>query len=339
MANNENMIGALTVDQFKAKMKVYNANEAFADPGFQVQIDSTAQVMQKVLETDYYELNGQKLSDFVPIETCMGAFSTEILQYATKAQGTDFKSCLINPTSGGFNLDGHTDIEVGEEKYPNNFFRDTYSVSREGVEIARRNIIPLDIVGQKEAARYKKWQLGLQDAFFVGLDDNRSYGLLNQPSATVNTSYMTKQIKDMSDDEFTAWVSGLRAAFDNLTNSTANFDRLVLPQADYFALDKVFGSFGMTRRQILEEVIKANNGEIHYTRYNTTAGTGGGARYALYKYDPDYIEAFIPVEYTPFPLFPTSPLDMMSQCWGQFVTPQNKRSNSLLYLDVVSAST
>lgn len=337
MENKKDMIGAFSVEQFKNQMRVYNANEALTNPGFEFQIDSTTQVIQKVLQTNYYELNGQKLSDFVPIETGMGTFSTDIVQLATKAQGTDFKSCLINPTTGGFNLDGHTDIEIGEEKYPNNFFRDTYSVSREGVEIARRNVIPLDIVSEKERARKKKFDLGLQDAWFNGLGDGKSYGLLNQPSATINTSYMGgKTIAQMSDAEFQTFAAGLRGAYDNLTNSTANFDRLVLPQADYFALDKVFGQYGMTRRQILEDIVKANNGKILYTRYNTTAGTGGVARYALYKYDPDYIEGYIPLEYTPYPLFPTNSLDMMSQCMAQFVTPQVKRTNTLLYLDAVA---
>ena len=334
--SNENKIGAFKVDEFKNLMRVNNANEAFANPGFETQIDSTAQVIHKVLKTDYYELNGQKLSDFVPIETGMGSFSTELAQLATKSHGTDFKSCLINPTTGGFNQDGHTDIEIGNESYPNNFFRDTYSVSREGVEIARRNVIPLDIVSAKEEARYKKLHLGLQDAWFNGLDDGRSYGLLNQPAATINTSFMTKMIKDMTDTEFATFLSTIRSTYDNLTNSTANFDRLVIPQADYFALDRVYGEFGRNRREMLEEVLRANGGELHYTRYNTTAGTGGGARYALYKYDPDYIEGYIPLEYTPYPLFPTSSLDMMSQCMAQFVTPQVKRSNTLLYLDVVS---
>ena len=333
----KDMIGAYTVDQFKNQMRVWNANEALTNPGFEVQIDSTAQVIQKVLETNYYELNGQKLSDFVPIEAGMGTFSTQLVQLATKAQGTDFKACLINPTTGGFNLDGHTDIEIGEETYPNNFFRDTYSISREGVEIAKRNVIPLDIVSAKESARKKKFDLGLQDAYFVGLGDGKSYGLLNQPAATTNTTYMGgKTIAQMNDTEFQTFAAGLRGLYDNATNSTANFDRLVIPQADYFALDRVFGQFGMTRRQILEEIMAANGGKICYTRYNTTAGTNGGARYALYKYDPDYIEGFIPLEYTPYPLFPTNSLDMMSQCMAQFVTPQVKRTGTLLYLDVVS---
>ena len=337
--SKKDMLGAFTLDQYKNQMRVNNANEALSNPGFEAQIASTAQVVTKVLEANYYELNGQKLSDFVPIETGMGTFKTELMQYATKAQGTDFKSCLINPTSGALNQDGQTDIEIGEEKYPNNFFRDTYTVTKEGAEIAARNVIPLDIVGAKERARKKKFDLGLQDAWFLGLDDGRSYGLLNQPSAVVNTSFMPAQIKDMTDAQFTDFLSNIRATYDNLTNSTANFDRLVIPQADYFSLDKVFGQYGLTRRQLLEDVLKANNGELHYTRYNTTAGTGGGARYALYKYDPDYIEGYIPLEYTPYPLFPVNSLDMISQCMAQFVTPQVKRANTVLYLDVVGSST
>lgn len=332
-------IGGFTLDQYKNQMRVNNANEALANPGFEVQISSTAQVVTKVLQTNYYELNGQKLSDFVPIETGMGTFKTELVQYATKGHGTDFKSCLINPTTGGFNLDGHTDIEIGEQSYPNNFFRDTYSITKEGAEIASRNVIPLSIVEEKEKARKKKFDLGLQDAWFIGLNDGRSYGLLNQPSAVVNTSFMSKQIKDMSDAEFTEFTSGIRALYDNTTNSTANFDRLVIPQADYFALDKVFGQYGLTRRKILEDILKENDGKLCYTRYNTTAGTGGGARYALYKYDPDYIEGYLPLEYTPYPLFPVNSLDMVSQCMAQFVTPYNKRSNTLLYLDVIPQTT
>ena len=336
----ENMIGAFTLDQFKQKMRVNNANEALTNPGFETQISSTTQVITKVLETNYYELNGQKLSDFTPIETGMGAFKTDLTQYATKAQGTDFKACLINPTSGAFNLDGQTDIEIGEETYPNNFFRDTYTVTKEGAEIAARNIIPLDLVGAKERARKKKFDLGLQEAWFLGLDDGRSYGLLNQPSAVVDTSTLGgKNLSAMTDDEFATFIATIRAYYDNITNSTAMFDRLMLPQQEYFKLDKVFGQFGLSRRSILDDVLKEAGGKIVYTRYNTTAGTGGGARYALYKYDPDYIEGYLPLEYTPYPLFPINDLDMVSQCMAQFVTPQVKRTNTLVYLDVVAPST
>ena len=89
---------------------------------------------------------------------------------------------------------------------------------------------------------------------------------------------------------------------------------------------------------ILEKAIaiKETGGKIVYTRYNTTAGTNGGARYALYKHDPDYIEGFLPLPYTPSPLYAQGAFDMISNAMAQFVTPQVKRQNTLIYLDVVS---
>lgn len=338
MTTTEDKIGGFTKEQFKNQMRIYNATEAFVNPGFEQQITTLTQILDRVLDTVYYELDGQKLSDFVPIEAGYGAFSPEIVQFATKATGTDFKSCLIHPTAGALNQDGYTDIEIGDLKYPNNFFRDTFSVTKEGQEIAARNMIPFDVYEEKERARYKKFQLGLQDAYFLGLDDGRSYGLLNQPAAIVDTSFMTKNLSAMTDDEFSAWVAAIRGRYNNTTNSTANFNRIALPQAEYFSLDRPFGTFGLTRRQVLEEVVRANNGKIVYSRYNTTAGTGGKPRYAVYRHDADYIQGFIPLDYTPYPLYPVNALDMISNCMAQFVTPQLKRKNTLIYWDVTTAA-
>lgn len=335
MEKELNKIGHLTEDEFKQQMRINNANEALANPGFEQTITTTTQIISRVNRATYYELDGQKLSDFVPMEVGFGAFSTEIMQMATKATGADFKAGIISPSAGALKQDTYTDIEVGSEKYHNNFWRDTYSISREGIEIARRNAIPFNVIEEKERARRKKFDLGLQDAWFNGLGDGKSYGLLNQPSAVINTSFMQKKLSAMTDDEFSAWVSQIRGLYNSTANATANFDRLLIPQSEYFALDRVFGQFGMTRRQILEEVVKANRGKIVYTTYNETAGTNGNQRYALYKYDADYIQAFMPLEYTPFPLYAVNALDMISNCMAQFVTPVVKRSNTLLYIDVI----
>lgn len=333
-------IGRLTTSEFENEMRgtLTAQNSLFNNPGVEQTITTTTQIMGKVNETVYYELDGQKLSDFVPIEVGYGAFSTKILQAAVTASGTDFKSCLIAPQGGRLKLDGYTEIEVGTQEFPNNFFRDTYSISKEGAEIASRAMIPFDLLQQKEKARRKKFDLGLQDAWFNGLDDGKSYGLLNQPGAVVNTSFMTASIADMTDAQWQTWLSAIRALYNTLTSATANFTRLCIPQSDYFALDRVFGQFGMTRRQLLDEILKANGAKLVYTTYNETAGTGGGKRYALYKYDPDYIQGFLPLEYTPSPLYPQGAFDLISNCMAQFVTPQLKRTNTLLYLDVVPAS-
>lgn len=331
-------LGMISVGEFKREMRAQNA--IFSNPGIEQDITTTTQIMGRVLESNYYELNGQKLSDFTPIEAGTGAFQTKLLQAAATAMGTDFKACLINPTAGALKLDGYTDIEVGALEYTNNFFRDTYSITKEGSEMASRARIPFNIVEEKEKARKKKFDLGLQDAWFLGLGDGTSFGLLNAPSAVTDTSTMDgKNLSEMSDAEFSAFVATIRAYYDNVTNSTAMFNRLCIPQQEYFKLDKIYGQFGLSRRGILEDVLKETDGKIVYTRYNTTAGTGGGARYALYKHDPDYIEGFLPLPYTPSPLYPQGAYDMISNAMAQFITPVVKRSNTLVYLDVVPATT
>lgn len=336
--NDNDKFGMITVGEFKKEMRAQNA--IFNNPGIEQDITTTTQIMGRVLESNYYELNGQKLSDFTPIEAGTGAFQTKLLQAAATAVGTDFKSCLINPTAGALKLDGYTDIEVGALEYTNNFFRDTYSITKEGSEMASRARIPFNILEEKEHARKKKFDLGLQEAWFKGLDDGVSYGLLNQPNAITDTSTLGgKNLSEMSDAEFTTFIATIRAYYDNVTNSTAMFNRLCVPQQEYFKLDKVFGQFGLSRRSILDDVLKEAGGKIVYTRYNTTAGTGSGARYAIYKHDPDYIEGFLPLPYTPSPLYAQGAYDMISNAMAQFITPVLKRANTLVYLDVVAQST
>ena len=333
-------IGIFTKEQYAQNMRVYNANSVFADPGFEQQISTTTQILPDVLKPNYYELNGQLLSDFVPIEVGVGAYSIELFQYASNYVGTDFKSCLVAPTTGNINQDGNMDIELSGFKIPNNYYRQKYSLSKEGTEIAAKNVIPVSIFELKETARKTNWDLGLQEATFLGLGDNRSYGLLNQPDAIVNTSLITEPLSEMTDDEFSTFISTITGFYYNASNSTRMFNRMLIPQSDYFALTKPYGQYGLSRLSVLEDAFKgrvSKDFKIVYTLYNETAGTDGGKRYAFYHYDPDSIEMYIPMPYTPYPLFPNGALDMISDAMGQFTTPYNKRKNLLQYFDIVSA--
>lgn len=335
----EPMIGKFTVPQYKNFMRVNNAAMAamdtVMDTGLEQCISTTAKILPTILDAYYYQLDGQKLSDFVPIEVGYGAYSRELVQFAVKPTGADFKSWLINPTAGGFNLDANVDSDIEAQRYHNNFIRAAYSLTKEGIEMAAKATMPFNLYEIKEKARAKAFYLGLQEAWFLGLNDGKSYGLLNQPSGSINTSFMNKSLSKMTNDEFKDWVGTLRGLFNSATKGILQFDRLLMPQDDYFALDTVFGEFGLTRRQILENVVKANNGKIVYTKYNETAGTNGNPRYALYKYDEDLIQGFIPLPYTPWSVFPQGSLDVMCHCMAQFVTPVSKVNNTLLYLDVI----
>lgn len=332
--------GIFSKEEYKNKMRVYNAASLFANPGFEQVITTTTQILPGVIEPNYYELNGQRLSDFVPIEEGVGAYSTELFQYASAYVGTDFKSCLVAPTTGNINLDGTMDIELSGFKIPNNYYRQKYSISKEGLEIAARQAVTFSIIEEKEKARKKNWDLGLQEATFLGLGDNRSYGLLNQPDAVINTSLITKPLSEMTDDEFSTLISSITGTYFNASNGTRMFNRMLIPQSDYFALTKPYGQYGLSRLSVLENAFQgrvSNDFKIVYTMYNETAGTGGGKRYAFYDYNPDSIEMYIPMPYTPYPLFPTGALDTISDSMGQFTTPYNKRKFLLQYYDIVTS--
>nr|DAT18290.1 MAG TPA: major capsid protein [Caudoviricetes sp.] len=333
--------GIFSKEEYKQKMRVYNAQTLFVNPGYEQVITTTTQILPGVVDPQYYELNGQLLSDFVPIEVGVGAYSIELFQYAAAYVGTDFKSCIVAPTTGNINQDGNMDIELSGFKIPNNYYRQKYSLSREGLEIASRQAVTFSLYEEKEKARKKNWDLGLQEATFLGLDDGRSFGLLNQPEAVVNTSLITKPLSEMTDEEFSTFISTITGFYFNASNGTRMFNRMLIPQSDYFALTKPYGQFGLSRLSVLENAFQGRvsaDFKIVYTMYNETAGTNGGKRYAFYNYDPDSIEMYIPMPYTPYPLFPTGALDTISDAMGQFTTPYNKRKNLLQYFDIVSAS-
>jgi hypothetical protein len=130
--------------------------------------------------------------------------------------------------------------------------------------------------------------------------------------------------------------------YDNNTNGAFQFNRLLLTNAAYWSLDKVFTAListqtgYTTRRAYLESVLNANDGKIVYTKYGQTIGTGGGlikSRYALYNTDEDNIQANLPLPYTIHPPFPQGSLDLNIEAEAQYITPVLKRDTTLIYLD------
>ena len=307
--------------------------------GFEQTITTLTDIIAGVVETKYYELNGQKLSDFCKIEVGKGAYQTNLMQYAISYTGNTGKAGLINPTANGINKDANATIQIGQLTMPNNFWRFAYEVSNELVRMAERNPETFSIIEEHEKARKKIFDLMLQEAWFKGLDDGKSYGLLNQPNVTVNTTLMTAELGAMTDAQFQTFIAKAPDVFNSNANYAINFNRLLIPSAQYYALTQPYGQFGLNRLQVLEDAMKRVAGpdfKIVHATYATGAsaqGSGKG-RYVLYNDDADNLCAYLPVPYTPMPLFPQGSLDLVSQAHAQFVTPYVKRIKSMVYADV-----
>lgn len=338
-------IGAFTEEQHKMMLRnnltnvmnntVYNSG-LNAQVGLEQTITSLTNIISKVVRTLYYTVPN-KLSDYVKIEVGQGAYAQKLLQYATNIVGNEGKQGIINPTANGINKDANSSIQVGSFTLDNNFWRWTYNVSNELVNMAQVNAQTFSIIEENEIARKKIWDLMLQDAFFIGLDDGKSYGILNQPNVNVNTTVKAKKFSAMTDSEFQAFLAQVGNAYGTNNAYTMTFDTMLVPTAEFFSLTQPFGQYGLNRLQVLEDAMKritGSNFKVLHAKYGENANANkNGGRTVLYNSNADNLCAFLPVPYTPMPLFPQGALDLISQAHGQFITPFAKRTTSMLYLD------
>lgn len=334
-------IGLLTQEQYANVMRQRVQNSGIgATAGFEQTIQTTTQIVAGVVNTLYYELMGQKLSDFVKIEVGTGAYSGNFAQYASTYVGSSFESGIINPTASGINADANSNIKIGMLNIPNNFWRMKYSIGQELVGMAARNAETFSIIEENEKARKKTWDLGLQKATFLGGSAIDGYGLLKQPSVTVDTTLMTAELDAMSDAQFQTFLATAPGVYAANSNGTMMFNRMLIPQKAFLALQQPFGQYGETRKTVLERAFQGIVGDdfkIVHATYCTGATAGGNAskgRYVFYNTNEDNLTMYLPKPYTPHPLFPQGALDMISDAEGQFSTPYLKRVDSMLYADV-----
>lgn len=324
-------------DTFKA----VNALFDYPTAGVVQTVDTITDIVQGVVETKYYELAGQKLTDFINIDASgRGAYMGTISQFVDAYVGAPFEQCIINPASTGIHNDATADIAVDMIQAKNNFYRQKYSVSNEELKMAAANRVGFDVIEQKEKARKKNWDLGLQRVLFNGLNDGRTYGLLNQTGVTVNTSLLPKATNAMTVAQLQAFAGGaLAAAFAN-SNQTIMPNRWLMPTSEYLALGVPYGStFGMpTIKEVLEKAFVTAGApadfKIVHAKYCEGIGGQSKGRHVFYNTDTDNIIMHTPKPYTPHPLYAQGALDMVSDAEGQFTGVWVKRTGSVLYADV-----
>lgn len=340
MSNN---LGLITEDQYADMMRMQVSNSGIGSAtGFEQTISTTTQIVSGVVNTLFYELMGQKLSDFVKIEVGTGQWATDLFQYAATYEGSDFESGIIEPTASGINADANVTIKVGSLSIPNNFWRTKYTVRHELIKMAERNAETFSIIEEHEKARKKVWDLGLQKNTFIANNTGsiKGYGLLKQPNVTVNTTLMTAELDQMTDSQFQTFLASAAGVYAANSNGTMMFNRMLIPQKAYLALQQPYGAFGETRLSVLKRAFQGIVGDdfkiVHATYCDgaTAAGTAGKGRYVFYNTNEDNLIMYLNKPYTPYPLFPQGALDLISDAEGQFATPYLKRTASMLYADV-----
>jgi len=318
------------------------SNAAATDTlGFEQLISTQTEIVAGVIETKYYELLGQNLSDFVSFDVGRGAYSTNVFQYTSAYVGSPFEDGLVQPSSG-LGINAKSSIQIDGISLKNNFWRMDYEVSHEIIEMGKVNAQAFSLIEENEKARKKVYDLGIQKIVFEGIKgDGDVLGLLNQPTVTINTSLAAKSLKNMSATEFSAFAVGSLGAYLTNNNNTAMPDTLMLATSDFVALGAPSNdSYPLkTKRDILEEAFRkagAVNLKIVHSKYNETASTSSGIRMVLYHNVPDSVKVYIPKQYTPNALYPMNGVDFVSVAEAQFTGVQCIRPKEMLYIDVTA---
>lgn len=337
-----NELGVLTKESYKNKFRIYNA-AAFASPlvfGLEKTITTLTQIVADVQRQKFYTV-AESLPTYVPMEMGTGAYSRQLFQYAVAQVGDSFESGIVQP-GNGVNKDANLDIAIDGVVIKNNFWRMKYEATKEILEMGRVNDVTFSYIEEQERARLKTSQLGIQKIMFKGTDDGLNYGLLNQPEVTINTSLLPVSISTMSIAQLTNFAKTAIATYFANTNSTVFPNTWLMPTADYMALGvPINPEFPIgTIREFLEKAFTQAGApadfKILHTVYNNTAGTGGRGRHVLYNRDADVLTMYIPKPYTPYPLYPSGALDMLSIAEMQFTGVWVKRPKELLYMDAAA---
>lgn len=325
------------------KLARLNNAAAVDTAGFEKLISTQEEIVAGVIETKYYQLLGQTLADFVPFDVGRGAYSTSIFQYTSAYVGSPFEAGLVQP-SEGLGINAKANIVIDGLSIKNNFWRMDYEVSHEIIEMGKVGVQAFSIIEEKEKARKKIYDLGMQDVTFNGLPNVAGvYGLLNQPTATINTSLFAKDLPSMTATELSAFVGSAVSTYLANNNSTQLFNRMIIPTSDFVALGVPSNpDYPLkTKLQVIEDAFKAAgiaDFKILHSKYNETASTTGGKRYVIYNKDADSIRMYIPKQYTPHALYPMNGIDFVSVAEAQFTGVQLLRPLEFLYADLTPAN-
>lgn len=328
-------------ENFKQVLRASNALD-ISTLGLGRAITTLTGVIRDVIETKYYT-TPMPLTDYVKINASgEGAYMRDLVQLTQADLSASFKECTVNPFSTGIHNDPTADVALNSIQQRNNFYRQAYSLSHEELQSAGRALIPYNIAEGKERARARNWQLGIQDTMFIGLGDNRTFGLLNQPDVTVDTSLFPVSLQNMTPEQLNNWVGSVLNTFGETNNYTFMPNRLYLPTPMFLALSRqVNPNFPLKNlRETIEDAFSQVTGDfrIVHAAYGMDLGTQGLGRAVLYNNDADNVVMHTPVNYTPLPLFPQNSLDMISQAMGQFTGVWVKRPTTMLYMDVQAAA-
>jgi Uncharacterized protein conserved in bacteria (DUF2184) len=322
----------------RTQREIRNAN------GFEVDITTMTTIRQKITEQKFYTVNP---AQYVPIVTGEGAFSTNLVTYRSFETGADFEDGIIRAGANNARLQSvNATVDTVTIKTVNWVKELSYNIFQIK-EAARAG--NWSLVTTLEKSRKRNWDLGIQKVAFLGLrNDPDVRGLLNLSNVTIDTSTLTKPLKNMTSDEINTFVQTLIGAYLVNTNYTAMPNRFIIPLTDWTGLAGVVSpSFPIAGSQKLTFLLNAfrtvtnnPNFEILPVSYcqseinKTVLGSGSGInRYVLLNADEETLVMNIPVNYTTTIQDTVNGFQWNSAAYGEFTGVALFRNLEVMYFD------
>lgn len=303
--------------------------------GFQADINTLTQISQRVSEQKFFEI---KPSDYIPIVPGVGAWASDIVNYVAFSPSGKFEDGLINNLVNGGKL---TEVSAGVNliRQPNNTYAKQITYTIPQVEQASLTGV-WDLIEGLEKSRKRDWDLGIQRVAFLGLaGDVENAGLLNQVGIKDDADLITKALKNMTQEELSAFCENVLGAYRANCQHTAWPTHFVIPESDYTGLAAPSSpEFPIkSKLQLLEETFKTmtknSDFKILPCAYaDLKNNTLGKARYVLLNYDPDSLVMRVPVPYTTTVLSTVNGFSFQNAAYGQFTGVRALRPRELFYM-------
>lgn len=325
-------------ERLKAEMQNSQAVKQIENQvGYKIDIDTLTGIKSKVTEQKFYEA---KPSDYMPVVVGENAYADDQLTYITRSLADNFEAGLIEPGSNDGKL-SQADANIEGVRVPNRFWANQINYNL--IELAQASRSGnWSLVEAKERARYTNWWTGVQRVAFLGLDSAANFkGLLTQTTVNINTTTITKNIKDMNPTEFQDFIGNFLSDYVANTNSTAMPDTFIIPTDDYTGLaSAVDETFNLkTRLERIQEAAVAVTGNADFKvlplNYSQLENNDLSVnRYVLYRrVDETSLRMDIPVDYTTTVTDTINGFNYTSVAYGQFSAVEAYRPLEMLYFD------
>lgn len=308
---------------------------------YQKIIDTLTYIRNKVVDTKFYTI--KNLPEYIDFDEGMGGLSEQVMTWISTPIAGGFESGNFGSNADNERVES-ADVLLNNKMFYRNKWKKGLSYNIVDVEQANQAQV-VNLIEEKEKARKKNWDLGIQEIIFLGSKTNKAIkGLLNQDEVTTDTYSMTKPLSQMTDEEFTAFATSLSNLFWMNTNNTAMFDTFIMPDSDFMGLQQPVSHVwpDKTRFRYLQETLndiaRNYNGKdckiLPCSYCSKQHNNLGYSVYCLYRKDPDTLYYDMAKDYTTLPFYTYNGFDFNNIAWGMYGGTCVLRPQEMYYLTI-----